>query len=358
MEKKIEKITLSDLGFDIHSNQDHFEGKTYARVIRENRDRYLVCNEGGTYEAEITGNLRFMAASRADLPAVGDWVTIAVHDEKSALILELLPRKSVLERKTVNEYGEKQIIGANIDFALIIMALDRDFNLNRLERYISIVNAGRIRPLVLLSKSDVMDSGKVRENVLMVKDRIKIPDVMAFSNSTGEGLDLVRKLFRKGVTYCLLGSSGVGKSTLINILEGGHDLKTQELSQSTGKGRHTTTFRELRLLSEGGILIDTPGMREIGVTENQEGVSMTFEDIRNLAGECRFTDCTHTSEPGCAVQDAIREGRISMEMYEHFKKLEREVERFSKSVADKRKKDKQTGKIYKQILKEHRKKKF
>ena len=160
-----------------------------------------------------------MAASRADLPAVGDWVVIAVHDEKSALILEILPRKSLLERKAVNEHGEKQVIGANIDYALIIMALDRDFNLNRLERYISIVNAGRIRPVVRLSKSDVLDSGSVREKVLQVKDRIKLPDVMAFSNTTGEGLDHVRNLFRNGLTYCLLGSSGVGKSTLINMLE-------------------------------------------------------------------------------------------------------------------------------------------
>jgi ribosome biogenesis GTPase / thiamine phosphate phosphatase len=356
-ENKMDNITLSDLGFNSYSNQDLHEAKNFARVIRENRDRYLVCNEGGIYEAEITGNLRFMAASRIDLPAVGDWVVITVHDENSALILEVLPRKSVLERKAVNEYGEKQVIGANIDYALIIMAQDRDFNLNRLERFISIVNAGRIKPVILLSKSDVLDSGKVRDNVLLVKDRVKIPDVMAFSNTTGEGLDHIRNLFRKGLTYCLLGSSGVGKSTLINVLEGKHDLQTQDLSQSTGKGKHTTTFRELRLLKEGGILIDTPGMREIGVTNTPEGVAMTFEDIKFLAADCRFKDCTHTTEPGCAIQEAILEGRISQENLENFKKLEREVERFSTSVAEKRKKDKQTGKLYKQILKEHKKRK-
>lgn len=350
-------IELNNLGFDEFFQKEGKQDREYARVITEHRDRYLIQHMNGIYEAEITGHLRFMAATRADLPAVGDWVLVTIYDDQSALILEVLPRKSLLERKAVHDYGEKQIIGANIDIAFIVMALDRDYNLNRLERYISIVNAGRIRPLILLSKSDLLDHNVVRDQVLNVKDRIKIPDVFAFSNETGEGLESIRKLIKKGITYCLLGSSGVGKSTLINVVEGKETIKTRTISTSTSKGRHTTSYRELRILKEGGILIDTPGMREIGLVDSEEGIERTFEEIKEKARDCRFADCTHTNEPGCAVLQAIQEGEIEKKTLEHYKKLQREVERFSTSLADKRKKDKQTGKLYKQIMKDRKNKK-
>lgn len=350
-------IDLMDFGFHEFFQKEGKKDLDYARVIREDRERYVIQHMEGVFEAGITGHLRFMAASRIDLPAVGDWVLVNLYDDRSAIILEVLPRKSILERKAVHDYGEKQVIGTNIDIAFIVMALDRDFNLNRLERYISIVNAGRIRPVVLLSKSDLYDAGAVREQVLSVKDRIKSPDVLAFSNTTGKGIDNIRSLFSKGITCCLLGSSGVGKSTLINVLEGSNAIKTSSLSTSTGKGKHTTTYRELRLLKTGGILMDTPGMREIGLADNHEGVEMTFEEIHQIAQECKFSDCTHTNEPGCAVLQAISEGKIDEQTLKNYKKLEREVERFSSSVADKRKKDKQTGRLYKQIMKERKGKK-
>lgn len=350
-------IELEDFGFDEFFEKDDKNVRDYARVIREDRDRYVIQHMDGVFEAEITGHLRFMAASREDLPAVGDWVLVSLHEDRSANILEVLPRKSILERKAVHDYGEKQIIGTNIDVAFIVMALDRDFNLNRLERYISIVNAGRIQPVVLLSKADLHEAAEVREKVLLVKDRIKSPDVYAFSNETGEGIEMIRSLFRKGITCCLLGSSGVGKSSLINALEGRNDIKINSLSTSTGKGKHTTTYRELRLIKTGGILMDTPGMREIGLADTHEGVELTFEDIHQIARNCKFSDCTHTNEPGCAIQQAIREGKIDEQTLINYRKLEREVERFSSSVADKRKKDKQTGRMYKQIMKERKGKK-
>jgi ribosome biogenesis GTPase len=351
-------IELDDLGFDEFFQKEGKQDREYARVIMEHRDRYLIRHINGIYEAEITGHLRFMAATRADLPAVGDWVLVIIHDDQSALILEILPRKSLLERKAVHDYGEKQIIGANIDIAFIVMALDRDFNLNRLERYISIVNAGRIRPVILLSKSDLLDHKTVRDQVLNVKDRVKNPDVFAFSSETGVGIESIRKLFKKGTTYCLMGSSGVGKSTLINVIEGKDTIKTKTISTSTGKGRHSTSYRELRILKEGGILIDTPGMREVGLVDSGQGIELTFEDIKEKARNCKFADCTHTNEPGCAVQQAIREGEIDEKTLENYKKLEREVEWFTSSLADKRKKDKQTGRLYKQIMKELKNKKY
>ena len=352
------EFDLKDFGFDVFFQKEEKEDRDYARVIREYRDRYTVQHQEGVYEAEITGNLRFMASSRTDLPAVGDWVLVSVHDNRSAIISEVLPRKSILERKAVHDYGEKQVLGTNIDIAFIVMALDRDFNLNRLERYISIVNAGRIQPIILLSKSDLLDDKAVHEKVLSVKARLKIHDIIPFSNETGDGLNNIQTLFRKGVTYCLLCSSGVGKSTLINVLEGSDTIKTSTLSTSTGKGKHTTTYRELRLLKKGGMLMDTPGMREIGLADSQEGIEMTFEDIHQLAQQCKFSDCTHTNEPGCAIRQAILDGAIDEKNLENYKKLEREAERFSTSLADKRKKDKQTGRLYKQIIKELKKRKY
>jgi ribosome biogenesis GTPase len=352
------EIDLVDLGFEKFFQQDGRTEQSYARIIRQDRDRYIIQHTSGIFDAEVTGKLRFMAQTPTDLPAVGDWVIIDSPDDKLALIHEVLPRKSLLERKAVQTLGEKQVIAANIDIALILIALDRDFNLNRIERYVSIVNSGRIKPVVLLSKSDILDPTIIHEKVMTVRDRIKLPEVYAFSNYTGEGMENIRGLFKRGITYCLLGSSGVGKSTLINIIEGQEKMKTSSLSRSTGKGKHTTTFRELRILKTGGILIDTPGMREIGLVDNHQGISMTFEEIELLAADCKFNDCTHTNEPGCAVQRAIQNGEIDQEVLDHYKKLEREVRHFASSVAEKRKIDRETGKLYKQILKEKKKKKY
>jgi ribosome biogenesis GTPase len=351
------KFHLKDFGFDEFFTKKGKNDREYARVVREERDRYIILHIEGYFEAELTGHLRFMAASRVDLPAVGDWVLANVYDDQSAIITEILPRKTVLERKAVHDFAEIQVLGTNIDIAFIMMALDRDFNLNRLERYLSIVNAGRIQPVILLSKSDLYDEKVVRGKILSVKDRIKIPEVFAISNVTGNGVENIRSLFKNGITYCFLGSSGVGKSTLINILEGNTAVKTGALSNSTGKGRHTTTYRELRLLKTGGVLMDSPGLREIGLVDSPVGMDLTFEGIHQMAQQCKFSDCTHTNEPGCAVQQAILEGRMDKITLENYKKLEREVERFSTSLADKRKKDKQTGKLYKQIMKERKNKK-
>lgn len=351
-------ISLSDLGFEAFYSVADLKDQIYARVIMEHRDRYIVLNETGQYEAEISGSLRFMATSRSDFPAVGDWVLISAFDDGEAVIQKILPRKTILERRVVDGKSDKQLLGTNIDCAFIMQALDRDFNLHRLERYVSLVDAGRIEPVVLLSKSDLIDHLELREITEMVQNRLKMADVIYFSNVTEYGLMTIQETIRPGKTYCVLGSSGVGKSTLINKLAGQTLLKASALSESTGKGRHTTSHRELIVLKNGGLLIDSPGMREVGVTDISHSLAGMYRKLEELASQCRFNDCTHTSEPGCAVQEAIRQGDLDEDVLESYKKLSREASRFQMSVLEKRKKDKKTGRLYKQILKEKKNRKF
>ncbi len=338
-----------------YCKENSLEGFDIGRIAAEHKERYVVWTESGSYNAEITGNLRFSATSRSDFPAVGDWVAVRIFDESLAIIHQVLPRHSVLERKAVGKVGEKQIIAANLDAALIIQGADQDFNLNRLERYLTICYAAGIKPHFLLSKIDLVDEPEWNAKLDKVRQRRSELDIFPFSNLTKIGYPEIDALFKPGKTYCFIGSSGVGKSTLSNHLSGTELMKTSAISNSTNKGRHTTSHREMILLSNGSILIDTPGMREIGVIES---VEETFDAILLLAQSCKYNDCSHQQEEGCAILQAIDEGELEYGAYENFLKMKRESAHFQSTIAEKRKKDKAFGKMAKEIMKHRRKTKF
>ncbi len=338
-----------------HRIKNKLEGFEVGRISAEHKERYTIMAGGKEYSAEITGNLRFSAKDKADFPAVGDWVAFSVFDDTSALIHHVFPRKSILQRQAVGKFGEKQIIAANIDVAFIMMGLDHDFNINRLERYLAVCRAGKVSPVVLLSKTDLIDESALQTRIDEIKKRHADIPLIAFSNISKSGFEQIREMLQPAMTYCILGSSGAGKSTLINNLSEAELMKTGAVSASTSKGKHTTSHRELILLENGAILIDTPGMREVGITEN---VTEIFDEFSRLSQDCKFKDCTHTHEAGCAILEALENGEMDRSAYENFLKLQREARHFQSSLADKRKKDKAFGKMYKQVVKRRRKDKF
>lgn len=296
-----------------------------ARVIAEHRGQYRVAGPAGEMPAEVTGRMMFLAEDRLDYPVVGDWVTTQIFDNaQQAVIHGILPRKSLLARKSAGKKIEGQAIAANIDIIFIVIGLDNNFNLNRVERYLAVAAASRAEPIILLSKSDLSpDAG---EKARVAGARTGGAPAWPVSSKTGEGMDRIRTSLAAGRTACFIGSSGVGKSSLINILANAELLKIAEVRESDSKGRHTTTHRELFVLDQGGIVIDTPGMRELGLWDSGEGIERAFTDLEAVASGCRFADCTHRSEPGCAVLDAVSAGVIDSGRYESFLKLGREQE--------------------------------
>lgn len=348
-------MTLEDIGYNQELEKFRIEngltGFETGRVVAEHKERYIVKTTSGEVEAEITGNLRFSAKSREDFPAVGDWVALTVYDADFAVIHHVLPRFSVIKRQAVGHFGDVQIIAANIDFAFLVQAVDRDFNLNRLERYLTICHASGVSPVIVLTKTDLISEQQVAEIINVVKLRIADVPVIAVSNETNEGIDTLKKVIEKGKTYCLLGSSGVGKSTLLNSLSGEKLMITSSVSESTGKGRHTTSRRELIVLGNGGILIDNPGMREVGIADSAAGLETTFDKIFSIGKNCKYNNCTHTSEAGCSVLEAVQNGEIEEAAYENYLKMERERVHFETSVTERKKKEKTLGKIIKDYYK-------
>jgi ribosome biogenesis GTPase len=349
-------VKLEDFGyyqkleeFRIENNLINFE---IGRVIAEHKERYIVKTITGDYEAEITGKLRFNAKSRIDFPAVGDWVALSIYESDFSIIHVVLPRFSVIQRQAVGKFGEIQIIAANIDCAFLVQAVDRDFNFNRLERYLTICNASKVKPIIVLSKIDLLDERQITEIQVSIELRIKNTPVISISNKTRAGYDKIIAAIEKGKTYCLLGSSGVGKSTLLNTLTGKILMRTDEISKSSNKGRHITSHRELFILENGGILVDNPGMREVGLADSTSGLEITFGMIVGLSQQCKFQDCTHTHETGCAVIDAVSKGEIDGASYENYLKMEREKAHFESTVRERRKKEKLFGKIIKNYKKD------
>lgn len=322
-----------------------------ARVIAEHKERYVLRFGDDEFEAEITGNMRFSAVSREDFPAVGDWVEFIRYDNDFAIINKIMPRTSAIKRKAVGQFGEIQIIAANVDYAFIIQAVDRDFNINRLERYLTICYSSRVEPIIVLTKTDLIDSQKLNIICSTIIARLKNVSILAVSNLTNEEIDALKSVIETGKTYCLLGSSGVGKSTLLNNLTGRKVMETSEISSSTEKGRHTTTHRELFMLDNGGFIIDNPGMREVGIADAGEGIENAFESIAIYSRDCKFKDCTHTVEIGCAVLDALNDNLIDSKTYENYLKIEKEISHFEMTSLEKKKKDKQFGKIIKDYSK-------
>lgn len=349
-------MKLDDLGYNdkieksrIENNLEDFD---IGRVISEHKERYIVKTEKGEFEAEITGNLRFSAKGREDFPAVGDWVALTIYDSGFSVIHGILPRFSIISRQAVSQFGEVQIIATNIDYAFLIQAVDRDFNINRLERYLTICYSSDVSPIIVLSKTDLIDEQRMNGILNDIKLRIKNVPVIAISNETQNGYEAIKKTIEKGKTYCMLGSSGVGKSTLLNNLSGRTIMRTDTISQSTNKGRHVTSHREFIILENGGILVDNPGMREVGIADTTCGLEITFDKIVSLSQNCKFKDCTHTRETGCSILEAVEKGDIDKNSYENYLKLEREKAHFELTVVEKRKKDKELGKIIKNYKKD------
>jgi len=349
-------MTLEELGYNSHWEQlrksHHYESFGIGRIISEHKERYIVKTPDGEYEGEIIGNLRFTAQSRSDYPAVGDWVAISEYDPDKVLIHGVLPRETVIERQAVGNMGEKQIIAANIDYALIVVAADRDFNINRLERYLTLCYAAKVSPMIVLTKVDLVTAGELEKLTHSIEERIEQVPVIEISNQTLFGITNLKKHLKEGKTYCLLGSSGVGKSTLTNNLMGTRVMKTNPISSSTQKGRHVTSHRQLHVLEGGGMLVDNPGMREVGITESEEGIELAFDTIAELSVGCRFRDCSHTSETGCAVIAAVDHGELDRASYENYLRMEREREHFDSTIAERRMKDKSFGKMIKNYKKD------
>lgn len=295
-----------------------------GRVAIEFNHNYRVYVEGGEIEAVAAGRLKHLAESRSELPAVGDWVAVRKRpDEDRGSIQGLLPRRSKFSRKVAGNVTDEQVVAANVDVAFLVMALDNDFSVRRLERYALLARESGASPVVLLTKPDLADDLPARvADVAAIAGGLPIHVLNPRHN---EGLAQVSAYLVAGVTGALLGSSGVGKSTIINRLAGEDIQKTREVRESDSRGRHTTTHRELVVLPGGGLIIDTPGMRELQLWDVGGAVKETFDDIEALALHCHFTDCRHRDEPRCAVKAAVADGRIPVARLESYLKLQDEI---------------------------------
>lgn len=347
-------MRLADFGYNdkLEQFRTDFSNFEIGRVIAEHKERYVVKTEQGELDAEITGNLRFAAQSREDFPAVGDWVALTICDAEFSIIHKILPRYSMISRQTIGQSGEIQIIATNIDYAFLVQAIDRDFNINRLERYLTLCYSSKVIPIIILTKIDLVPEHTTVAIIDSIKRRIENIQVIAISNETQHGYDVLNQVIEKGKTYCMLGSSGVGKSTLMNKLLGTEIMRTDAISKNTLKGKHTTTHRALNVLENGGILIDNPGIRAVGISDTSHGLETTFDKIVHFSHSCKFKNCAHINEIGCAVLAAIEQGEIDKSSYENYLKMEREKAHFESSVVERRKKDKNFGKMVKNLKKD------
>ncbi|MBN1832382.1 MAG: ribosome small subunit-dependent GTPase A [Deltaproteobacteria bacterium] len=328
------------------------EGLDIARVIAVHKESYILNDGENDVSAELIGKLLFSAASPIDLPTVGDWVLAAFYDKGTfSIIHDVLPRKSLLKRKTPGKRVDFQLIAANIDVAFIVQSLDTDFNLRRLERYLVMVKDSHIEPIILLSKSDLLKTKDINDRVAEIHNIMPFLHVLPFSNEKETGLKDVRDLLAPQKTYCLLGSSGVGKTTLLNRLIGDAVFTTRTVREKDSKGRHVTTYRQLIKLECGAMLIDNPGIRELGGFSVETGIDGTFTEIVELSELCQFNDCTHVNEKGCAVLKAVKNGQISEERYQNYIKMKKESDYYEMSYFEKRKRDKQFGKLIKTLMK-------
>ncbi len=319
-----------------------------ARVIGEYRGGYRVKNLDKEYFAKITGKQMFVASSREDYPAVGDWVEIDELNEEQAVIRKILPRRTIIKRKYVDK-NENQVIATNIDVAFIVESIGRDYNLNRFERYITMVNDGGIRPVIILNKTDLITEEELNSKILEIKNRFPDVDFIPTSVIKDEGLNELKKYLIKDKTYCFLGSSGVGKSSLINKLLEEDIIKTESISTYSNRGKHVTTNREMFFLKNGAMVIDNPGMRKVGVTDISTGIDNFFDKITVLANECKYADCTHTHEPGCRVLSAVESNELDKKQYNNYINLKKEAEYYEMDKLEKRQKDRQFGKFIKRV---------
>lgn len=353
------QMKLEDLGYNLFFESSRkalgLDGYEVARVISEYKEAYRVKNTSGEYLARITGRQMFKAVTREDYPCVGDWVAITPRNAEEAIIHKLLPRQTILKRKYSNKSGA-QVIGANIDVAFIIGSVDEDYNLNRFERYFAMADEGHIKPAMVLNKIDLISDKELDAKRAQLKTRFKSIDAIPISAITSRGLAGLMDCIEKGKTYCFLGSSGVGKSSLINRLLGTDNIRTNIINRVTGQGQHTTSSRQMYFLANGGMVIDNPGMKEVGMTDANTGITDMFNEIITLSEKCKYRNCSHTSESGCAVMAALKSGSLDNDKYANYTRLRKEARYYEMTELEKRRKDRKFGKFIKKAKQELKKK--
>ncbi|MGZ3782444.1 MAG: ribosome small subunit-dependent GTPase A [Pseudobdellovibrionaceae bacterium] len=297
-----------------------------ARVICEERSLYRV--QMGLHHvlwSSISGKMQFNASTRVDYPAVGDWVLMELPDQSDrGVIHHIIPRKTIIHRKQIGSSADRQILSTNVDNVFITTSINEDLNFRRIERYLAVAQDAGTTPIILLTKADIC-SDNLGEIITKVESEFPGVAVKTISKDDYENADFLQEYLKKGTTSVFIGSSGVGKSTLVNFLIGFDQIKTQSIREYDGKGRHTTTSRNLYISRYGGLVIDTPGMRELQLSDHEEGLEQQFADIENLIQRCRFTDCVHQTEPGCAIKQAIDDDLLSEERWKSYQKLEAEI---------------------------------
>jgi len=330
-------MKLEDLGwnpyYEKYRVENNYSRNQIGRVVAEYKHLYKVYTVDGEYLAEVTGKLRHQATNRAMFPAVGDWVVVQeLAGESKLIIQEVLPRQSKFSRKVAGGVTEEQIVAANVDTLFLVNALNHDFNVRRIERALILAWEGGAQPIIILSKGDLCDDipSKISE-VESVALGVPIHVITAIEE---DGCEAVRQYIQPSKTIALIGSSGVGKSTLINRILGEELQRVNDVREGDDRGKHTTTHRQLLLIPEGGLIMDTPGMRELQLWDADEGVTSTFEDIDSLIAQCRFSDCNHNNEPGCALRAALTSGELAQSRYNNYLKMNRELAYINSKAID------------------------
>jgi len=305
----------------IELESKQYNDLSLARVIEQQRNMYKVISAEGELNAKVSGKFEYQSDSQDGFPAVGDWVMVSIIDDTQAIIHNILKRKSLMKRSSSGSQKSGQVIVANVDYILICMSLNENFNVRRIERYLTVVWDSGATPVIVLTKSDLCQD--LEEKMLELEEVSLGTDIVVCSAENNEGFENLDKYTVSGKTVALVGSSGVGKSTLINHLIGKAVLTTKTIREDDGKGRHTTTHHQMLPVPNGGVVIDTPGMRELKIFTGN--LSKTFDDIEELAGQCKFRNCTHTNEPGCAIKAAIEVGDLDPDRFKSYQKLQHEM---------------------------------